>query len=98
LLDLTKTIDANEDLKHEALSFTVDCNQCFRPGVSRTCIITIPYFKELLISCFKCEFNSCGYKNVEIKGGGGIAEKAKKITLKITKPSDLNRDLFKVFI
>jgi zinc finger protein len=40
----------------------------------------------------------CGFKDVEIKGGGGISEKAKRITLKVTKPEDLNRDLFKVNI
>jgi len=57
-------------------------------------MITIPFFKELIISCFKCD--NCGFKDVGIKGGGGISDKARRITLKVTKPSDLNRDLFKV--
>ena len=42
---------------------------------------------------FICDY--CGYRNSEIKEGGGISEKAKKITLKCTEPEDLNRDLFK---
>ena len=96
LLDLTHSIDSNEQLNQEAIIFNVDCYACYRPGQSRTCLISIPYFKELIISCFKCDYDNCGYKDVEIKGGGGISEKARKITLKVNKPSDLNRDLFKV--
>lgn len=42
---------------------------------------------------FVCD--NCGYRNSEIKEGGGIGEKAKKITLNVTEESDLNRDVFK---
>ena len=42
---------------------------------------------------FVCDH--CGYRNSEIKEGGGIGEKAKKITFKVTEVSDLNRDVFK---
>jgi len=42
---------------------------------------------------FACDF--CGYRNSEIKEGGGISDKAKKITFSVTEESDLNRDVFK---
>lgn len=42
---------------------------------------------------FICDY--CGYRNSEIKEGGGISEKAKRITLQVTEQSDLSRDLFK---
>ena len=42
---------------------------------------------------FSCEL--CGHKSTEIKQGGGISENATKITFKIEKPEDLNRDVFK---
>lgn len=42
---------------------------------------------------YVCDF--CGYRNSEIKEGGGIAEKACKITFTATEMSDLNRDVFK---
>lgn len=42
---------------------------------------------------FVCEH--CGYRNSEIKEGGGIADKAKRITLSVNTPADLNRDLYK---
>ena len=42
---------------------------------------------------FVCEH--CGYRNSEIKEGGGIGDKAKKITYTISESADLNRDVFK---
>lgn len=42
---------------------------------------------------FTCEF--CGYRSCEIKNGGGISEKATKITFNALKAEDVNRDVFK---
>lgn len=42
---------------------------------------------------FVCDY--CGYRNSEIKEGGGIGDKAKKITLKVDGDEHLNRDIFK---
>ena len=42
---------------------------------------------------FVCDH--CGYRNSEIKEGGGIADKGKRITLRVDTPEDLNRDLYK---
>ena len=44
--------------------------------------------------CTICE--SCGVRSSEVKSGTGIEEKGVKYTLKLTDPSDLNRDLLKV--
>ena len=44
--------------------------------------------------CTICE--SCGIRSNEVKSGTGIEEKGLKYTLKLTDPSDLNRDLLKV--
>ena len=57
------------------------------------CVATIPYFKEIIIMAFSCEY--CGNRNSEIKQGGGISEKATKITFEVVNASDLNRDMFK---
>lgn len=37
----------------------------------------------------------CGYKSNEVKTGGEIPPKGKKITLKVTDPEDLARDILK---
>ena len=57
------------------------------------CTATIPFFKELIIMAFSCDY--CGYRTSEIKQGGGISEKAKRIVLKVKNERDLNRDVFK---
>ena len=57
------------------------------------CFSSIPFFKEIIIMAFMCDF--CGYRNSEIKEGGGTGEKAKRITFKVEEPDDLNRDVFK---
>lgn len=57
------------------------------------CTSSIPFFKEIIIMAFCCEF--CGYRNTEIKQGGGISEHATRIVFKVDKAEDLNRDVFK---
>lgn len=39
---------------------------------------------------------SCGYKDNEVKSGGAVSEKGKKIILKVEDAEDLSRDLLKV--
>ena len=41
-----------------------------------------------------CDY--CGHKTNEVKSGGGIEPTGTRITLKVTDPSDLSRDLLKV--
>jgi zinc finger protein len=53
----------------------------------------IPYFREVIVMASSCD--TCGYRNSELKPGGGIPEKGKKITLHVTKVEDLNRDVIK---
>jgi hypothetical protein len=54
----------------------------------------VPFFKEVVVMSSACD--ACGYKNNEIKSGGAIAPKGRKITLKVIKPEDLCRDVLKV--
>merc|ERR1719362_1834615 len=42
---------------------------------------------------FTCEY--CGARSTDVKTGGGISEKGRKTTIRINKPEDLNRDIFK---
>ena len=41
-----------------------------------------------------CEY--CGHKTNEVKSGGGIESKGKRIILNVTDPSDMTRDVLKV--
>jgi len=57
------------------------------------CMSSIPFFKEIIIMAFVCDF--CGYRNSEIKEGGGISDRAKKITVNVDNTDMLSRDIFK---
>lgn len=61
-----------ENAKEEALTFPIDCHCCLREGLNKMCVVAIPYFKEITIMSFNCEF--CGAKNSDVKAGGGISE------------------------
>lgn len=50
--------------------------------------------QDIIIMSTNCEY--CGYRDNEVKSGGAIAEKGKKIILKVEDEEDLSRDLLKV--
>ena len=77
------TTDA-DDVKKEVLKFPTCCYACGREGNAQMCISSIPFFKEIIIMAFSCEF--CGYRNTEIKHGGGMSENATKITFYVKTP------------
>lgn len=56
-------------------------------------ITGIPYFKEVIIMATNCD--GCGLRTNEVKSGSGISEKGVKITLRITDPIDISRDVLK---
>ena len=75
------------------MKFPTACYACGREGNAQMCIASIPFFKEIIIMAFSCDF--CGYRNTDIKHGGGMSEHATKIIFHVKTPADLNRDLFK---
>ena len=93
-LDFSKPLQEESAGGQEVMEFENPCYACGAPGKNRMCVCTIPHFKELIVMCFEC--GSCGYKFAEVKGGGGLSEKGRKITLKAQKMSDLCRDVYKV--
>ena len=56
----------------------------------------IPFFKQVVVMATLCEV--CGFRSNEVKSGAGVSEKGIKISLRITDPSDLSRDVLKVSI
>jgi C4-type Zn-finger protein len=40
--------------------------------------------------------HDCGYRDNEVKSGGAISAKGRKITLKVEDTDDLSRDILKV--
>jgi len=84
---------SEEKLKEEVLTFPTNCHECNAPAETNMKMTTIPYFKEVVIMATVCDL--CGAKTNEVKAGGGIEAQGKKITLKVTDPTDMSRDVLK---
>lgn len=95
--DYTKSIDEQTkdvgNINNEAIQIPMPCFACGNMGMQKSCVSSIPHFKEIIIMAFLCEF--WGEKSIDIKEGGGIPDKGKKITLSVKNERDLYRDLFK---
>ncbi|KJE91981.1 zinc finger protein [Capsaspora owczarzaki ATCC 30864] len=77
----------------EVMVIPSNCNHCQSPVEMRMKNVDIPHFKEVIIMAMNCE--ACGAKTNEVKTGGAISDKAKRITLHITSADDLSRDMLK---
>lgn len=77
----------------EVFEFAVNCSNCDSPSYCRMKPLDIPFFKEVIIMATSCDV--CNTKSNEIKSGGGIEDKGRRITLKMTDISDLSRDVLR---
>lgn len=77
----------------EVMTFPSTCGACGTKAETRMFVTNIPYFKEVIVMASTCD--ACGYKNSELKPGGRIPEKGKKISLVVKSVRDLNRDVIK---
>ncbi|RKP28982.1 zf-ZPR1-domain-containing protein, partial [Metschnikowia bicuspidata] len=85
--------DDIENLANEVQTFHATCSSCLEPCETHMKPLNIPHFKAVIIMSTVCE--NCGYRSNEVKTGGEIPEKGRKITLKVTDPDDLARDILK---
>lgn len=89
---------SSTDNAKELMRFRVNCHECISMGDCLMCVTDIPHFKEVILMGFTCD--DCGYKSVEIKGGGAVPEHGTITTLKFTpgtewSEDDLGRDIIK---
>ncbi|KAL9246774.1 hypothetical protein vseg_020267 [Gypsophila vaccaria] len=77
----------------EVMTFPSTCGVCEAKCETRMFVTNIPYFKEVIVMASSCD--ACGYRNSELKPGGSISDKAKRITVHVNNTEDLNRDVIK---
>lgn len=82
-----------ENMDNEVQTFKATCGSCYEPCDTHMKTVNIPHFKDVIIMSTVCEH--CGYKSNEVKTGGAIPAKGKNISLKVTDPEDLTRDILK---
>jgi len=89
-----KKTEEEKELHDEVLQFPTNCPECNAPCETNMKMTSIPFFKEVVIMATNCD--TCGHKTNEVKSGGGIEEKGRRITLRVADPtSDLTRDVLK---
>ncbi|XP_062995147.1 zinc finger protein ZPR1 [Elgaria multicarinata webbii] len=85
--------DSVDDLRNEVLQFSTNCPECNAPASTNMKVVQIPHFKEVIIMATNCD--ACGHRTNEVKSGGAIEPLGTKITLRVTDPSDMTRDVLK---
>lgn len=68
-------------MEQEAAVFKVPCYACSMMGETRMCQTSVPYFTDLIIMSFKCDY--CGAHSAETKSSGEIKENASILTLSV---------------
>ncbi|CEP21011.1 unnamed protein product [Cyberlindnera jadinii] len=82
-----------ENFENEVQNFAATCPTCYSPCVTHMKQVNIPHFKDVILMSTTCD--KCGYKSNEVKTGGAIPEKGRRISLKVDDPEDLARDILK---
>ncbi|KAI4370309.1 hypothetical protein MLD38_018672 [Melastoma candidum] len=77
----------------EVMTFPSTCGACAERCETRMFVTKIPYFQEVIVMASSCD--ACGYRNSELKPGGRIPEKGKRIGLLVKNINDLSRDVIK---
>ena len=93
-MNFTRPFEESNFLNQEAAIFELPCHCCHMMGEMRMCQTSVPYFSDLVIMSFTCDY--CGAHSAETKNSGEVKENASVITLKVQGDIDLKRDLFKV--
>ncbi|XP_042502646.1 zinc finger protein ZPR1 homolog [Macadamia integrifolia] len=77
----------------EVMTFPSTCGACSVRCETRMFVTKIPYFQEVIVMASSCD--ACGYRSSELKPGGRIPEKGKKIKVCVQSVGDLSRDVIK---
>ncbi|QIW99696.1 hypothetical protein AMS68_005214 [Peltaster fructicola] len=89
----TNNVDNEEIVEDQVYSFPASCPGCTRPCSTNMKMVNIPYFKQVVLMSTVCEH--CGYRSNEVKTGGEVPEKGRRLTLRVENEFDLARDVLK---
>ncbi|KAL1847085.1 hypothetical protein VTK73DRAFT_159 [Phialemonium thermophilum] len=90
----TAGLDENGNIiPDQVYSFPATCPGCMHPCTTNMKMVDIPHFRQVVLMNTTCE--DCGYKSNDVKTGGEVPEKGKKMTLRVKTAEDLSRDILK---
>ncbi|KAF9740883.1 hypothetical protein PMIN02_012339 [Paraphaeosphaeria minitans] len=90
---MVNNVDEGEIQENEVYSFPASCPGCTNPCTTNMKMVNIPHFKQVVLMSTVCEH--CGYRSNEVKTGGEVPEKGRRITLSVDTKEDLSRDILK---
>ncbi|KAJ6569521.1 zf-ZPR1-domain-containing protein [Mycena capillaripes] len=88
---LESTNDSGETEEKVVQEIESLCMKCHEQGITRMLLTTIPYFREVIVMSFRCEF--CGATNNEIQSAGSIRPEGTVYTARILQRPDLDRQI-----
>ncbi|KAL2192414.1 ZPR1 zinc-finger domain-containing protein [Corynascus similis CBS 632.67] len=96
LADTSATDDLDEQgniIPDQVYQFPASCPGCLHPCTTNMKMVDIPHFRQVVIMNTSCD--DCGYKSNDVKTGGEIPAKGRKVTLRVRNAEDLARDILK---
>ena len=69
------------------------CMNCEKMGMTKLLLVTIPFFKEVVLMSFECPH--CHHRDSQVQSGGAVQERGHRITLKVRSLADLSRQVIK---
>lgn len=96
---ISTTGDADDSMEDvdivdgEVYSLPTPCPACTKPAQVNLQLLNIPHFKQVIVSAVVCL--ECNYRSSDVKTGGEIPPKGKRIWLTVREPIDLKRDILK---
>lgn len=92
----TATTDLDDQgniIPDQVYQFPASCPGCMHPCTTNMKMVDIPHFRQVIIMNTTCD--DCGYKSNDVKTGGEIPDKGRKVTLRVRTAEDLARDILK---
>ncbi|RMZ90687.1 hypothetical protein DV736_g2068, partial [Chaetothyriales sp. CBS 134916] len=86
-------MDGVDIVDGEVYELPTECPACGKPCTVNMKKTKIPHFKEVIIMATNCDY--CGYRTSDVKTGGEVPEKGRRITLQVKTKEDLSRDILK---
>ncbi|OAA65447.1 zinc finger protein zpr1 [Niveomyces insectorum RCEF 264] len=83
----------DEIISNEVYTFPASCPACMHPCITHMKMVDIPHFKQVVLMNTLCDH--CGYRSNDVKTGGAIPDRGKRIAVQIRNPVDLARDILK---
>jgi len=77
----------------EVYELQAECPACSKPCTVNMKKTNIPHFKDVIIMATVCDY--CGFRTSDVKTGGAVPKKGKRITLEVKTVEDLSRDILK---